>query len=83
MSEKKASSKKNDKGQVQAEPASFAFGRENYIIMSVGIVIIAVGFYLMSGTDEIFNSTKLTVAPLVVVLGFIIEAFAVMYKSKD
>ncbi|MFA6260162.1 MAG: DUF3098 domain-containing protein [Bacteroidia bacterium] len=83
MSDKKASSKKGEKTIQVAEPASFAFGKENYIIMAIGVAIIALGFYLMSGTEDIFNTTKLTYAPIVVVLGFIVEAFAVMYKSKD
>jgi hypothetical protein len=55
----------------------------NYTLMLVGVAIIAIGFYLMSGTEDIFNSTKLTVAPVVIIIGFIVELFAVMLKSKD
>jgi hypothetical protein len=36
----------------------------------------------MSGTEDIFNTTKLTVAPIVVVIGFIIEVFAIMHRPK-
>ena len=79
MSDKKATVKKTE----TPKTADFVFGKENYILMVIGIVIITIGFMLMSGTTDIFNTTKLTVAPIVVVIGFIVEAFAVMYKSKD
>ncbi len=81
MSDKKV--KKADKDAAATKPFEFVFGKENYILMLVGMVIITIGFVLMSGTEDIFNATKLTVAPIVVVIGFIVEAFAVMYKSKD
>jgi hypothetical protein len=83
MSEKKATVKKTDKAATAPKSYSFVFGRENYILMAIGIAIIAIGFTLMSGKEDIFNTTKLTVAPIVVVIGFIVEAIAVMYKSKD
>ena len=74
--------KKPEKAQVLSEQF-FVFGRENYILMAVGVVIIFLGFYLMAGKDDIFNTTKLTISPIVVIIGFIIEAVAVMYKSKS
>lgn len=83
MSDKKAIAKKTDKTATAPKTFDFVFGRENYILMVIGIIIISIGFVLMSGKEDIFNSTKLTAAPIVVVIGFIVEAFAVMYKSKD
>jgi hypothetical protein len=35
----------------------------------------------MSGTEEIFSTTKLTVAPILVMIGFVIEIFAIMRKN--
>jgi hypothetical protein len=70
----------------------FAFGRENYILMIVGIIFIAGGYLAMSGggsedpnvfDPEIFNSTRLTVAPIMIIAGFVIEIFAIMKKPKD
>jgi hypothetical protein len=72
-----------DKAAPAKVELSFAFGKMNYTLMLVGVAIIAIGFYLMSGTEDIFNSTKLTVAPVVIIIGFIVELFAVMLKSKD
>jgi len=83
MSEKNKTTVKTEKAQSIPSKSDFVFGRENYILMIVGIVVIAIGFVLMSGKEDILNSTKLTVAPIVVVIGFLIEAVAVMYKSKD
>lgn len=61
----------------------FIFGKQNYLLMIVGVVFIAIGFALMSGSEDIFSSTKLTVAPIVVMIGFVIELFAIMRKKQD
>jgi hypothetical protein len=84
MADKKAPVKKAaEKVAVKPENVSFAFGKENYIIMGVGLLVIIIGFALMGGKEDIFNSTKLTVAPILVVLGFLIEVVAIMRKPKD
>jgi hypothetical protein len=70
----------------------FAFTKKNYILLIVGLAFMASGLILMIGggsedpakfSDEIFNFQRLTLAPILIVLGFIIEIFAVMYKSKN
>jgi len=70
----------------------FAFGKENYILTIIGLVFILGGFALMAGggsedpnvfSTEIFNTQRLTVAPIVVLLGFGIEIAAIMYRSKS
>lgn len=77
--------------QTQGEK-EFAFGKENYIITIVGFVCIVTGFILMSGggsedptvfSEEIFSARRITVAPVVVLLGFAIEIFGIMYRSKS
>jgi hypothetical protein len=84
MSDKKNTPRKTaDKATVVKNDQSFAFGKENYMLMAAGIVVIVIGFMLMSGKEDIFSSTKLTVAPIVVVIGFVIEIVAIMRKSKD
>jgi hypothetical protein len=64
-------------------PGVFMFERINYILMLVGVAVITLGFILMSGSEDIFNTTKLTVAPIVVMIGFVIEAIAIMYKPAN
>lgn len=61
-----------------------AFGRKNYILMIVGIVVIAIGFIIMTLDKEQYGLGFLgiTLGPIVVVAGFIIEFFAIMIKDK-
>lgn len=70
----------------------FAFGKENYMLVIAGLVLIAIGFFLMSGggsddpavfSEEIFSARRITVAPIVILLGFAVEIFAIMKKPKD
>lgn len=70
----------------------FAFGKENYVIAIVGMIVIAVGFILMSGggsedpntfNPEVFSTTRITVAPLVVLAGFALEIIGIMYRAKS
>ena len=70
----------------------FAFGRENFILLAISLAIIVVGFILVSGgktTEEtgfdpsIFNFRRLTVAPIVLVIGFSSVIYAILKKPKD
>jgi hypothetical protein len=83
MSTKKAPVKKAAQAAPKSENLSFAFGKENYMMMLIGLAIIIIGFFLMAGKEDIFSSTKLTVAPILVLGGFAFEVFAIMRKSKD
>jgi len=69
------------------------FGKENYMLMLAGLLILGLGFFLMAGgkstdpkvfdTNEVYSSTRITVAPILIVLGFIIEIVAIMKKPKS
>ena len=70
----------------------FAFTRKNYILLIIGLVFIGSGLILMIGggsedptkfSADIFNFQRLTLAPILLVTGFVFEIFAVMYKSKE
>jgi hypothetical protein len=58
------------------------FAKENYILIIASLVILVIGFMLMSGTTDIYNTTKLTVAPIVVILGFLLGIVAIFYRKK-
>ena len=69
----------------------FAFGKINYILMGVGILILALGYILLAGggSDDpnvfnpaMFDNRRLYVAPILIVLGFVVEIVAIMFKSK-
>jgi hypothetical protein len=74
------------------EDQNFALGRENYKLLAIGFAIIVLGFLLMLGgkTDSpdkfsstIFSFRRITLAPIVVLAGFIFAIWAIMKKPKD
>jgi hypothetical protein len=76
----------------EKKQADFAFGKENYRIMLIGIAMILVGFALMTGggsddpnvfNEEIFSFRRITLAPLMVLTGFVIQIYAIVKKPKD
>jgi len=84
MSDKKNTPKKAaEKTAAPKDNHTFAFNKENYMIMIAGVIVIIIGFTLMAGKEDIFSTTKLTIAPIVVMIGFVIEFFAIMRNPKD
>jgi hypothetical protein len=70
----------------------FALGRENYKLMAIGFAIIIIGFILMAGgksddpkvfSEDIFSFRRITVAPLLVLAGFIFEIYAIMKRPRE
>ena len=62
----------------------FAFKKINYLIMILGIALILVGFLIMSLDQETygFGFFGLTLGPIIVFSGFMIQFVAILYKSK-
>ncbi len=68
------------------------FDKGNYMWMLIGLGVLALGFFLMAGgkspdpkvfnKDEVYSTTRITIAPMLIIAGFIIEIFAIMKKSK-
>jgi uncharacterized membrane protein len=74
-----------------ANESGFAFGPQNYRLLLIGLVVILIGFLLMIGgssddpnvfNEDMFSWRRITLAPLVVLAGFIIEGVAIMRKPK-
>lgn len=92
MENQQPAKKDNTKSTAPATTGKMVLGRENYILIGVGLIVIIIGFMLMSGgksddpnvfnPDEVYSKTRITVAPIVVILGFIIEIYAVFHRSK-
>lgn len=61
--------------------AHFVFEKQNYILMIASIVVVIIGFLLMSGTTDIYSFTKIVLAPIIVIAGFILGFFAILKKS--
>ena len=71
---------------------SMPFGKQNYIIVLIGIALIALGFILMIGggsndpnvfNEKMFNFQRLTLAPILVLGGFVVEIVAIFWKKKS
>lgn len=68
------------------------FGKENYMWMLAGVVVIILGFILMAGgksadpkifdPKEVYSTTRITIAPLLIIIGFILEIIGIMKKPK-
>lgn len=81
------------KNSGQTERTGFALGKENLKLMLIGLAIIMVGFLLMTGgkssdpnvfnKDVIFSFRRITLAPVVVMFGFLFEIYAIMKKPKS
>ena len=71
---------------VSKEADVLPFGRMNYLLLGLGVFIIALGFFLMS-LDDFVDATQfsisLYIAPVVVVAGFIEIIYAIMYQPKQ
>ena len=67
------------------------FGKMNYIIVIIGIALIALGFIMMIGggssdpdvfNEKMFNAQRLTLAPILVLAGFVVEIVAIFWRKK-
>lgn len=70
---------------------NYAFGRTNFILLAVSVLIVIIGFVLMSGAGsneevfnaDIFSATRIKVAPVVCFVGFVSMIYAIVHKPKD
>jgi len=63
-------------------PVQFVFGKSNYRLMLISIAVIVLGFILMIGDTDIYDSRKIVLAPFVVLAGFAIGFFSIL-KKRD
>lgn len=70
----------------------FAFQKKNYTLLFIGMAILAVGYALMSGggtqdpkvfSEEIFSFRRITLAPLVILSGYVFVGYAIMHRPKN
>ena len=58
------------------------FDKDNYKWMLIGLGLIVLGFILMYGKNDIYSTVKITIAPLMVLAGIVVEVYAIMKKQK-
>ena len=69
----------------------FAFDKVNYLLLAVGMIIVVIGFLLMTGPastetafePDIFSARRIKVAPVVCLFGFVSMIYAVVRKPKN
>ncbi len=77
----------------QPTPTNNLFGKENYMWMLIGLAVAALGFFLMAGgkssdpakfnDNDVYSTTRITIAPILIIAGLVIEIFAIMRKPKE
>lgn len=85
--------RKQETAKHSVQPQEFLFDKENYMWMLGGLALIFIGFFLMTGGksanpnefnyEEIYSFRRITLAPIIVLLGFGIQVYAIMKKPKE
>ena len=73
------------------DKSKFAFGKQNYILLIIGVAAIVLGFILMGGPGstetqfepDIFSVRRIKVAPVVCLAGFLFIVYGIMHKPCD
>lgn len=68
------------------------FNKSNYLYMAIGAALIVLGMLLMSGgksadpnvfnASEVYSFRRITLAPILIIAGFIVEIYAIFKKSE-
>ena len=65
-----------------SKPVNFLYDKGNYRLLAVSVAIVALGFVLMAGTTDIYSTTKIVIAPIVVLAGFALGFVALLKKPN-
>ena len=88
---KTVASETTKKAEDSSRPV-FAFGKENYLIMLAGVALLIIGFILMTGggskdpnvfNEDMFDFRRLTLWPILILVGFGLGIVAIMKRPKD
>lgn len=70
----------------------FAFGKQNYILCAVSVLVIVIGFILMTGPSssieggfepDIFSTRRVVIAPMICFIGFLLMIGGILYTKKS
>ena len=88
--------KQEKKNQTENKPVekakvSYPLTKINFIMMGICLLLIIIGFWLMTGdanvgdtfNKNLFESRRVTTGPIIAFLGFVLMAFAIIYRKKD
>ena len=86
--------KEEKKAQVENKAdkkVMYPLGKINFILMGICLLLIIIGFWLMTGSanvgdkfnKDLFETSRVTTGPIIAFLGFVLMAFAIIYRKKD
>ena len=83
---KKTQAENKPKGKV-----TYPLGKMNFILMAICLLLIIIGFWLMTGdanegtefNKNLFETSRVTTGPIIALLGFVLMAFAIIFRKKD
>lgn len=87
----KVTAKETKNAKSEQSAYDFSFGPMNYLLLIAGIVLLGLGYILLSGggsddpnvfNEAMFNGRRMVVAPLMIVLGLVVEICAIMFRPK-
>lgn len=84
--EKKTKVENKEKAKV-----TYPLTKINFILMAICLLLIIIGFWLMTGdanvgdtfNKNLFETSRVTTGPIIAFLGFVLMAFAIIYRKKD
>ncbi len=88
---KQVTLKTDDTASSKKTSTLYAFGRENYLLMIVGLVVMLIGYLLMIGGGskdpnvfnyKMFDFQRMTLSPIIIFIGILIELVAIFKKPK-
>lgn len=83
--------KKNQVENKEKAKVTYPLTKINFILMAICLLLIIIGFWLMTGdanvgdtfNEKIFESSRVTTGPIIAFFGFVLMAFAIIYRKKD
>ncbi len=85
-----SSSKRATRTTSSSSDIPMIFNKQNYILMGVGVLLIVLGFILMSGggsdspdvfnAERIYSFRRITLAPFIIIVGLLVEVYAIFKK---
>lgn len=87
----KKEEKKTQVENKERAKVSYPLTKINFILMGICLLLIIIGFWLMAGdanlgstfNKNLFESSRVTTGPIIAFLGFVLMAFAIIYRKKD
>ena len=75
--------------RIREEEIKTVLSKRNYVILIIGSILIIIGYILMSGegstpaayNPDIFSGTRICIAPLLCLLGYLLNVFGILYRS--